>query len=160
MWWTLLSTSHAGAWILHTDRPSALRRALRAARRAEITRAVAYDDTTVCVETSEPSLRTRNRVERHLRGPVESRLDCDWGWYPEGTGWVAVVVERPADTLLSALEQLRWPYYDLQAVSNGPLRVCVAETVAGDPDELRRALEETDVPVRGVRRVGACRREP
>ena len=160
MWWVFLSTSHAGAWVLDAARPARLRRALKAAERAEITWWVGYSDRTACIEVASPSLRIRNRVARRLRGPVESREDCDWGWFPGGRGWVAVLIDPPADGLLPLLEALGWPYYDLQVPSEGPIRLCASEIVAGDPDELAEDLDEAGLVVRGVRRVGACRRDP
>ncbi|MEO0599909.1 MAG: hypothetical protein AAF211_00640 [Myxococcota bacterium] len=159
MWWVVLASAHAAAWVLPANRPVDAQRALRAAKRAGIVRAVPYDAKTWCVEVEDPRLRFRNRVARKLRGPVESRTDCDWAWFPEGTGWTAVLVERPADTLLPALKGLGWPYYDLNAASEGPLRVCTADVVAGPLDALADDLSAAGVAVLGVRRVGACRRE-
>jgi len=160
--WALIGAAHAQstAWVLSGERTRLVRRAVKAARRAEITRETWYDERMACVEVEEPSLRIRNRVARRLRGPVETRTDCDFGWFPEGTGWVAVVVEPPAEGLLPTLEALAWPYYDLQVPSSGPIRLCAAEVVTGEPQALRELLEEEEVPVRGIGRVGACRRDP
>lgn len=158
--WIGAQAAWATAWVLETDRPGPLRRALRAARRAEVTRVVAYGEHSACVEVDDPSLRARNRVERRLRGPVDTREDCDWGRFPEGTGWVAVVIEPPAEGLLPALEALSWPYYDLQVPSDGAIRLCASQVVAGDREALAAFLAEQGLSVRGVRYVGACRREP
>ncbi len=159
MWISVLATAHATAWVLEGKRPRDVNRALRAARAASIVRAVAYDERAVCVEVEDPRLRVRNRVARRLGGPVETRSDCDWGWFPEGRGWVAVVVERPAEGLLPTLEGLGWPYWDLRTQSEGPIRICVSEMVAGPKNELRAVLRDAGLSVRGIREVGGCTRD-
>jgi len=155
-WW--VGVAHATAWVLPADHPRALRRAARAARGATITRMVTYDERTSCVEVAQPQLRIRNRVARRLHAQVETRVDCDWGWFPEGTGWVAFLLRPPSPGLLPALEQLAWPYYDLRAPSEGLVRVCVAEAVVGDPAGFTSLFDVEGVELHGVRRVGACHR--
>ncbi|MEN0062041.1 MAG: hypothetical protein AAGA48_07790 [Myxococcota bacterium] len=153
------ATSHAAAWVLVADRPAQLRRATKAARGAKVVRAVPYGQRAVCLEVEQPSLRVRNRVERRLRRPVEGRSDCDWGWFPKGTGWVAVLLEPPVEGLQPALEALALPFYDLQVPSEGPIRFCVSANAVAE-SLLEKTLRDSGLQVRGVREVGACRRDP
>lgn len=158
MWWTWIATSHAAAWVLESERPRALQRALKAAGRAEVTRVVGYGAGRLCVEVEEPRLGVRNRVARRLGRAVETRSDCDWAWYPEGRGWTALLVDPPAPGLEGVVQSLDLPYYVLQISSDGPIRLCASTLVAGNGESLVATLKASAYQVRGPRSVGACRR--
>lgn len=154
------SLAHGSALVLESPYLKRVSRAVKVARKAEATRIVPLGPTTVCVELPESDPRTVLRLTRRLRHSPESRSNCDVAWYPLGLGWIALLIEPPAEELESALEAVALPYHDVRrgGEPTAAVRLCASRAAVGDPLELADELERHGVVVRAVYEVGGCER--
>ncbi|HHO52834.1 MAG TPA: hypothetical protein ENK18_18645 [Deltaproteobacteria bacterium] len=161
-WLWLIAQAAAGAWVLEGDSDHQLKRALRITERAEPDIIEVLAARSVCVQPTAPSDRILRRLTRILGHPPEERLDCDVAWFPLGRGWIAVLVEPPADRLGVLLDRIELPYVDVRRPVQGPgldpIRICVIRTALREPLELARALHEGGLVVRSTYEVGGCTR--
>lgn len=160
LWW--IAQAAASGLVLQTPSDRQLKRAVRIAKRADAETIEALDAHSVCVGGTEPSERLTRRLTRILGHPPEERLDCDVARFPLGRGWIAMVIEPPAETLEALIEQAQLPYVDvrrpIQGAAAAPIRVCVARTALREPLELARTLDAGGVIVRSTYEVGGCAR--
>lgn len=155
------ATTAPSAWVFHAEGEREMRRAGRLVGRIGVTREIAIDRTTFCVELADPPSDTLQlRLERRLDGPVEPRLDCDVAWYPLGRGYVAYSVTQPAPSLEAVLEEYGPIYLEVVRPSDPaqPVRVCLPMLAVADPLALAEALEAQGTGVVATYEVGGCRR--
>lgn len=157
---TIAASAQGAAFVLESDDLRRLSRAVRVARRAEATRILAMTPRRTCVELDEPEPKVVLRLSRRLGRSPEARDNCDIAWFPLGLGWIAVLIEPPADTLDEALDAIALPYQDVRRSTdpNQPIRLCASRMAVGDPLELTDELEAYALQVRAVYEVGACTR--
>ena len=156
--WLALADASGAAYVLHSDSVRRLARAVRAAQRADLDRVVALSSHTVCVELDEPSPKQLLRLARRLGHPPEARLTCDVAWFPLGRGWIALLVEPPAEGLAVAIQAIGVPASQVTRSLDGsaPVRVCASRAAVGDPVALAAQLEDRAYDVLGVYEVGGC----
>ncbi|MEQ1502647.1 MAG: hypothetical protein ABMB14_10470 [Myxococcota bacterium] len=149
------------AWVMQADSPRDLARAVAAARAIGVSREVAFDRATVCLELDDaPSTKLAAKIERRLGGPVEARLDCDVAWAPLGSGFLLLTVDPPATELEAALDAAGPTFRDVIHPSDPDevIRVCLPRLAVPDAVAFADHLREAGLGVRAVYEVGGCRR--
>ena len=156
----LITAAHADAFVLEATSVRRLARAVKVARRLDPDRIVAQAPLRVCVELDDPEPRQVLRLARKLGHAPEARHNCDVAWFPLGGGWLAFLLEPPAEELEQALSVTTLPYHEIYRSIGGDhaVRLCTAKGGVSDPAAFAEDLTARGFPVRSFYEVGGCTR--